>query len=66
MSDHMTNSYLQPLVNELLLFWKGIKMQVRHGGEIITEEVRCALLCCTCDIPAGRKVYVASWAIMLG
>ena len=30
-------------------------MQVGHGGEIITEEVRCAL-CCTCDIPAGCKV----------
>ena len=53
---HDINSYLQPLVNELLVFWKGLQLQVRRGPNIMPENVRCVLLCCTCDTPAGRKV----------
>ena len=54
--SHDINCYLQPMVNELLVFWKGVQMQVRRGSLVVTEPVRCMLLCCTCDNPAGRKV----------
>ena len=49
------NSFLQPLVDELLLFWKGVKLTVQtsHRKE---EIIRCTLLCVSCDLPAGRKV----------
>ena len=53
---HDINFYLQPLVNELLVFWKGLLMKVRHGPSIMSENVRCVLLCCTCDTPTWRKV----------
>ena len=54
---HDINFYLQPLVNELLVFWKGLLMEIRHGPSIMSENVRCVLLCCTCDTPTGRKVW---------
>ena len=47
------NSYLNPLVDKLLLFWKGVSLNV-HGFSC-KKLVRCALLCVSCDIPAGRK-----------
>ena len=53
---HDINPYLQPLVNELLVFWKGVQMKVQRGSNMVIEQIRCALLCVTCDTPAGRKV----------
>ena len=47
------NSYLDPLVHELLQFWKGVSLDV--NGFSCKKQVRCALLCASCDIPAGRK-----------
>lgn len=52
---HDMNSYLHPLVNELLSFWEGINLQVNTASGVIEEKVRCALLCVACDLPAGRK-----------
>ena len=46
------NSYLEPLVNDLLEFWNGVSLYVKGIGE---KTVRCALLCVSCDSPAGRK-----------
>lgn len=46
------NSYLEPLVKEFLCFWKGIELDVHGCGK---KNVQCALLCCSCDLPAGRK-----------
>lgn len=46
------NSYLTPLIDELLSFLKGVQMNV-HGKGVRT--VRCALLCLACDTPACRK-----------
>lgn len=46
------NSYLQPLVKELLLLWKGVQFQTSKGCKLY----RCALLCVACDTPAARKV----------
>ena len=48
------NGYLTPLVNELLDFWKGMKLNV-HGSSD-AKLVRFALLCASCDLPAGRKL----------
>ena len=47
------NSYLQPLVNDLLTLWKGVVMISAFGTPVI---VRAALICTSCDIPASRKV----------
>ena len=46
------NTYLEPLVNDLMEFWSGVRLYVNGCGETI---VRCALLCVACDSPAGRK-----------
>ena len=47
------NSYLRPLLDELLTFLDGVFMSVHGNG---SNLVRCALLCVACDIPACRKV----------
>ena len=46
------NSYLTPLIDELLSFLKGVQMNV-HGKGVHT--VQCALLCLACDILVCRK-----------
>ena len=51
--SHDINSYLDPLVKEVLYFWDGIHLDV-HGCH--KALVRFALLCLACDLPAGRKV----------
>ena len=48
------DTFLRPLVDGLLDFWKGITIPI--GEERILMKVRCALLCVLCDFPAGRKV----------
>ena len=47
------NSYLQPLVGELLDLWRGVPMPV--FGTEKDQIVRCALICVACDMPASRK-----------
>ena len=49
------NSYIKPLVNDLLQFWNGVELTVQST---IAEKkkVRCAVICCSCDLPAGRKL----------
>lgn len=47
------NSFLRPLVGELLDFWNGIAMD--FYGETSMQTVRCALICIACDMPASRK-----------
>ena len=54
--SHDINSFLEPLVSELLNFWVGMKLNVCTSSGITEEVVRCALLCISCDLPAGRKV----------
>ena len=46
------NSYLDPLVTDLLSLWNGVEMQTSES----TFVVRAALLAIACDLPAGRKV----------
>ena len=31
-------------------------MKVKRGSNVVIEQIRCVLLCVTCDTPAGRKV----------
>ncbi len=51
-SLHM-NSFLTPLVEDLKSLWSGIVLQKTADSSLL---VRAALICSTCDIPAGRKV----------
>ena len=53
---HDINTLLDPLVNELSSLWEGVTMEIHNGASVVKETVRCALLCCACDLPAGRKV----------
>ena len=46
------NSYLTPMVAELLELWEGVTMDVFSGK----KTIRAPLLCIACDIPAARKV----------
>ena len=48
------NSFMEPLVNELLELLSGNELSI-HGCTS-KQRVRCALLCVSCDLPAGRKV----------
>jgi len=47
------NSYLSPLVSDLLDLWKGV--QLKQPGTDITAIFRCVLLGVACDLPAARK-----------
>ena len=47
------NTYLTPLVADLLTLWDGVHCSTFSCG---TQLIRCALICVGCDLPAGRKV----------
>lgn len=50
------NSYLSPLVDELLRLWNpGVTLK-HSGSPLFPQLFRAALLCVACDIPAARKV----------
>ena len=46
------NSFLEPLVHDLLKLWSGKEVSLPIG----TVKMRAALLCVSCDSPAMRKV----------
>ena len=46
------NTYLTPLVSELLLLWEGVSLRTYNADG---QYFRCALLCVGCDQPARRK-----------
>lgn len=50
------NSYLSPLVEELSQFWQGVLIPHQRNNVMININVRLALSCVACDIPASRKV----------
>ena len=54
-SSHDINTFLQPLVDEFNEYLTGVNMTVH--GEGTEKLVKCALLCGSCDIPAGRKAF---------
>ncbi len=47
---HKINHYLSPIVDELLEFWNGIEIPAAE------KIIRLALICCSNDIPAARKL----------
>lgn len=47
------NTFLSPLVDELLILWDGVEMSLHSG---LKQLIRAMLLCVACDIPAGKKV----------
>jgi hypothetical protein len=47
---HKINHFLSPIVNELLEFWNGIEIPAAK------KKIRLALICCSNDIPAARKL----------
>lgn len=49
----LMNSLLNPLVKELKKLWRGVILKDCNNHPVI---VRAALLCCSCDVPASRKV----------
>ena len=50
------NSFLAPLVDELILLW-GEGVNLRHSGSrLFPERFKAALLCVACDMPASKKV----------
>ena len=50
------NQYINRLVEELTKFWSGHELEVRCGSQVHRKIVRCAVICCSCDLPAGRKL----------
>lgn len=51
---HDINSFIESLVTDLENFWKGVELNV---GANVRRLVKCAVLCISCDIPAGHKLY---------
>ena len=47
------NTFIAPLVSDLLDLWKGIELQVPYSSS--TVMLRCALLGVACDLPAAKK-----------
>ena len=59
------NSYLSPLVSELLDLWSGVLLNIPGSNSKAT--FRCALLGVSCDLPAGRKTCgLTSYSSNLG
>ena len=51
---HDMNSFLKPLVDDLMKCWQGVDMNIASLNH--KKKIHCALLCVACDLPAGRKV----------
>ena len=49
------NSFLKPLIDELLKLWDDMLLPVNTSTGIKNEFVRAALLCVSCDLPAAQK-----------
>ena len=50
------NSYLTPMVEELLQLWLGVIVPIQTLLGQINIRLRAALSCVACDIPANKKV----------
>ena len=59
------NSYLAPLVSDLLDLWSGVLLNIPDSNS--KAVFRCALLGVACDLPAGRKACgLTSYSANLG
>ena len=50
------NSFLAPLIRELLALWDGIQLSCTIPGQPSCITIRACLLCVSCDLPAVRKL----------
>ena len=50
------NSYIEQLVDDLLQFWERVELYVNEGSCTQRRVVKCAIICSSCDLPAGRKL----------
>ncbi|GBB90179.1 hypothetical protein RclHR1_17060003 [Rhizophagus clarus] len=48
------NNYLTPIINELLDFWNEVKLPTKKCPN--GKKIRLAVICCSNDIPAARKL----------
>ena len=46
------NTYLEPLIDDLKMLWEGVSIRV-HGQFV---NIRAAISCLACDVPAARKL----------
>lgn len=46
------NSYLDPLIDDLLALWSGVTVSINREE----KKIRAALSCVACDVPAARKI----------
>ena len=52
---HRINHYLAPIVDELLEFWSGVNLPITYNYPN-GRNIRMAIICCSNDIPAARKL----------
>src|SRR5581483_6983176 len=52
---HKINHYLSPIVDELLEFWDGFNLNLTAENPE-SKRIRLAVICCSNDIPAARKL----------
>lgn len=52
---HHLNHYLAPLIDQLIELWHGIDLSETFENPN-GEKIRGAIICCSCDIPAARKL----------
>ena len=52
---HRINHYLAPIVDELLEFWGGVDLPATYNYPN-GRKIRMAIICCSNDIPAARKL----------
>jgi hypothetical protein len=52
---HQLNHYLAPLIDQLIELWEGIELHSTYESPS-GKNIRAAVICCACDIPAARKL----------
>ncbi|PKB91694.1 hypothetical protein RhiirA5_248176, partial [Rhizophagus irregularis] len=52
---HQLNHYLAPVIDQFIELWEGINLFSTYKNPA-GKHIRAAIICCTCDIPAVRKL----------
>lgn len=54
-SLHQLNHYLAPVIDQLIELWHGVELLTTYESST-GKTIRAAVICCSCDIPAARKL----------
>ncbi|GBC36556.2 uncharacterized protein LOC110040724 [Rhizophagus irregularis DAOM 181602=DAOM 197198] len=54
-SLHQLNHYIAPIIDQLIELWNGIELSKTYESST-GKSIRAAVICCSCDIPAARKL----------